>query len=242
MIKEDHFKNTTLDDSASIYQQKQKQTEKQKLNEMTFKEKVTYFNDYYKVKTIVLVIAAIGIVYIVYNILTPDPKTVLHVASINNSIDTETAETLESNLSDYLNLDKDTEHVVIDTTLYLGDTDAMPGFSLASEQKLAALFYSGDIDILIAPEAEFTKYAKEGFFSKLSDQLTTEMCSYFADSYFYIQTEESQAKGAYGIYLKNSKLYDKTGQPVENPVLGIAVNSKYSENAIKFIRYIFGLK
>ena len=70
-MKEDQLKNTTLDDSASIYQPRQKQTEKQKFSEMTFKEKVTYFNDYYKVKAIVLIIAIIGIIYIVYNILTP---------------------------------------------------------------------------------------------------------------------------------------------------------------------------
>lgn len=238
-MKEDHFKNTTLDDSASIYQQRQEKTEKQKFSEMSFKEKMIYFNDYYKVKTIALIIAIIGVIYIVYNILTPDPKTVLHVAAINNSIDMQTAETLEKNLYDYLDLDINKELIVIDTSLYLGNQDAM---SLASEQKLGTLFYSGVIDIIIAPEAEFANYAKSGFFSKLTEQLTTEMCSYFADSFYYTKTEESQAKGAYGIYLKNSKIYDKSGQPVENPVLGIAVNSKYADNSIAFIKYIFELK
>lgn len=238
-MKEDHFKNTTLDDSASIYQHRQEKTEKQKFSEMSFKEKIIYFNDYYKVKTIALIVAIIGIIYIVYNILTPDPKTVLHVASINNSIDQETAETLEKNMYNYLDLDNNKELIVIDTSIYLGNQDAM---AIASEQKLVTLFYAGDIDVFIAPEAEFANYAKAGFFSKLTDQLTTEMCSYFADSFYYTKPEESQAKGAYGIYLKNSKIYDKTGQPVENPVLGIAVNSKHKENAIEFIKYIFELK
>lgn len=241
-MKEDQFKSTTLDDSASIYQPRQKKTEKQKFSEMTFKEKVIYFNDYYKVKTIVLIIAIIGIIYIVYNILTPDPKTVLHVTSINNSINTETAEALENNLSDYLSLDKEKEHILIDTSIYLGDTEVMSSLDIASETKLMTQFYASEIDILIAPEKEFTKYAEAGFFSKLSDQLTTEMCSNLADSFFYTQTEESQAKGAYGIYLKNSKIYDKDGQPIQNPALGIAVNSKYSENAVEFIKYIFDIK
>ncbi len=241
-MKEDHFKNTTLDDTASIYQPRQEQTEKQKFSEMTFKEKVSYFNDYYRLKTIVFVAITIGVIYFVYTILNPGPKTVLHVTSINNSIDMETAETLENNLSDYLNLDKDKENVFIDTTLYLSDESTMTEMTMASQQKLTTLFYSGDIDIFIAPEAEFASYAKAGFFSKLSDQLTTEMCSYFADSFYHTQTEEDPAKGAYGIYLKDSMIYDETGQPVENPVLGIAVNSKYAENAVEFIRYIFELK
>ena len=241
-MKEDQLKNTTLDDSASIYQPRQKQTEKQKFSEMTFKEKVTYFNDYYKVKAIVLIIAIIGIIYIVYNILTPDPKTVLHVDSTNNSIDMQTAEALGNNISDYLNLDKEKEHVVIDTSLYLGNSETMSSFDIASETKLVTQFSAGEIDILIAPEAVFTKYAKLGFFSKLSDQLTTEMCSNLADSFFYTQTEESPAKGAYGIYLKGSKIYDKNGQPIENPVLGITANSKYSENAVEFIKYIFEIE
>jgi len=241
-MKENNFKNTTLDDSASIYQPRQEQTEKQKFSEMTFKEKIRYFNDYYRLKTIVFVAITIGIIYLVYTILNPGPKAVLHVTSINNSIGMEAAETLEANFSGYLNLDKDKENVFIDTTLYLGDEDDMNELTMASRQKLMALFFSGDIDIFIAPEAEFTHYADEGFFSKLSDQLTTEMCSYFADSFYYTQTEEDPAKGAYGIYLKDSIIYDKAGQPVESPVLGIAVNSKYAENAVEFIRYIFELK
>ncbi len=241
-MKEDHFKSTTLDDSASIYQPRQEQTEKQKFSEMTFKEKVSYFNDYYRLKTIVFVAIAIGIIYLAYTILNPGPKTVLHVTSINSSIDMETAEILEANFSDYLNLDKDKENIFIDTTLYLSNEDAMNEMTMASEQKLTVLFYSGEIDIFIAPEAEFARYANSGFFSKLSDQLTTEMCSYFGDSFYYTKTTEDPANGAYGIYLKDSILYDKTGQPMENPVLGIAVNSKYTENAVEFIRYIFGLK
>lgn len=238
-MKENQFKNTTLDDSASIYQPRQEQTEKQKFSEMTFKEKVIYFNDYYKVKTIALIIVLIGIIYIVYSIVTPAPKTVLHVTSVNYTIDTQAAETLENNLSDYLNLDKEKEQILIDTSLFLGEEDEM---TMASRQKLMVSFYAGEIDIFIAPEAEFTTYAEAGFFTKLSDQLTTEMCSEFADSFYYTQTEEDPTKGAYGIYIKGSKIYDKTGQPIENPVLGIAVNSKYSENTIEFIKYIFELK
>jgi hypothetical protein len=241
-MKEGHLKNTTLDDSASIYQPRQKQTEKQKFSEMTLKEKVRYFNDYYRLKTIVFAAITIGIIYIIYSILNPGPKTVLHVTSVNSTISTETAETLESNFSDYLNLDKEKENIFIDTTLYLGDENAMSELTMATEQKLTALFFSGDIDIFIAPEAEFKRYAELGFFGKLSDQLTTEMCSYFADSFYYSQTEEDPAKGAYGIYLKDSILYDQNGQTMNNPVLGIAVNSKHAENAVEFIRYIFELR
>jgi hypothetical protein len=241
-MKVDQLKNTTLDDSASIYQARQEQTEKQKFSEMTFKEKVGYFNDYYRLKTIVFVAITIGIIYLAYTILNPGPKTVLHITSLNNSIDTETAETLENNLSDYLNLDKDKENVFIDTALYLSDETAMSEMTMASEQKLMALFFNGEIDVFIAPEAEFTHYAESGFFSKLSEQLTTEMCSYFGDSFYYTQTEEDPAKSAYGIYLKDSILYDKTGQPMESPVLGIAVNSKHAENAVEFIRYLFELE
>ena len=47
-------KETRLNDSAEIYKPRDEKTERQKLKDMSFKDKITYFNDYYVDKMIAL--------------------------------------------------------------------------------------------------------------------------------------------------------------------------------------------
>ena len=241
MINENQLKDTTLDDSAALYQPRKKQTEKQKLSEMTFKEKVVYFNNYYKWKTISIIAVLALVVYAVYSILTPKPETVLYAAIINYAIDDETAASLQGDFGQHLGIDPETEEIMIDPSFFLGTEDDASEFSISNEQKLATYFYASEIDIIIAPESKFEKYAYYGNLSKLSDQLPTDLCSSLADSFYSSRLEDSTAVSAYGIYLDGATIYDKSGEIIDRPVLGIVANSKFKQNGIDFIRYLFKL-
>lgn len=232
-------KNT--DDSASIYQRQDIKTEKQKLKEMTFRQKITYFNNYYTLKVIVILAVLAFVIYTAYSIATPDPKTVLYAAVINNAIDPETALKLQSDFGTHLNINEKKENIMIDTSFYIGSEEDYNEYTLASQQKLTTYLVAAQIDVIIAPESAFTHYAYYGNLSKLSDQLPTDLCSSLADSFFNTETEQDSSKSAYGIYLDNATIYDKNGDIIDKPVLGIAVNTKQNQNVVEFIRYLFQL-
>jgi hypothetical protein len=241
MIKDSRLKDSALDDSADIYKQRDVKTEKEKLSEMTSKEKLEYFNSYYRNKTIAILAILAFIIYAVYSMLTPKPETVLYAAVINYALDEESAVTLQEDMGKILNINPKTEEIMIDTSFYMGTEGDVSQFSLSNQQKLGTYFYAGDIDVLIAPESDFAGYAYNGTFSKISDQLPTDLYTKLTDSFYFSDLEEDATKNAYGIYLDGAKIYNNAGELIEKPVLGIVANSKHKENAIELIRHLFDI-
>ncbi len=240
MITEDRFKDTTLDNSAEIYKPREQLTEKQKISEMTFREKLTYFNNYYRMKTVIIIAVVILAIYFAYSILTPSPETVLYAAVINNAIDEEAAAALTNDFGSHLEINPEKQEIMIDTSFYLGNGEKSE-YTLGNEQKLVTYIYAKEIDVIIAPESVFANYAYNGTLCKLSDQLPADLCNTLADSFYYVNSSDNANEGAYGIYLDNASVKGSLADPADRLVLGIVTNSKYKPNAVEFIRYLFKL-
>lgn len=241
MIKDSRLNESALDDTADIYKPRDQRSEKEKLSEMTFKEKMAYFNSYYKYKTLAVIAILAFIIYGVYSILTPKPETVLYTAVINYALNDECAATLQEDMSRILNINSKNQEVLIDTSFYIGTEGDVSQFSLSNEQKLSTYFYAGEIDVVIAPESDFSRYAYYGNFSKISDQLPTDLYSSLTDAFYFSDQEDDPTKNAYGIYLDGAKIYNNAGELIDKPVLGIVANSKHKENGIELIRHLFDL-
>lgn len=229
-------KETRLNDSAEIYQPREEKTERQKLKDMSFKDKITYFNDYYRTKTIFGIIIIGFLIYFAYTVFGPKTETILYVASLNGAIDYDTGNALGKELEIYLDIDTDKQAVFVDTSMFLNETSE---YTAANYQKLAAYLTTQQLDIIIADEETFAVYANEGYFSKLTDQLPTQLFSKLSDLFYYSSTVDDTNEAAYGIYLETSTLYGEDSTFSKRPVLGIVVNSKYKDNAVSFIDYIF---
>lgn len=232
-------KETKLDENAEIYKKRETTvTEKQKLKDMTTKEKFQYFNDYYRNKTIIAGIAIVTTVSILYTVLTPKPETVLYAAIVNDSLEEEAVEQLTSEFATFVDIDLKSKEIVIDSSYYISEDSA--NISMASEQKLTTYLYAKDVDVIITDEAQFAKYADQGYFDNLSDHLPTDLYSDLSDSFYLANEVEGNSINAYGIYLDKSKVYQETGSIIEKPVIGIVANSKNKEYGVEFIRYLFG--
>lgn len=236
MIKDDRFKDTTLDNNAEIYQIREELTEKQKLSNMTFKEKIVYFRNYYLLKTIIIIVAIALVISFAYTILTPSPETVLYAAVINNAIDEETAATIQSEFEKHLNINPETQETRIDTSFIFGRDGNETQYTLGNEQKFVTLLYANELDIIIAPESIFSIYVNNDSLGKLSDQLPSDLCSSLADSFYYSTTSEDSNASAYGIYLDDLGLSKNTS---ERMLLGMVVNSKNKSNASEFVNYLY---
>lgn len=242
-MNKEKLEKSILDDSADIYKPREEKSEKEKLKEMTPKEKWVYFNHYYRNKLIAFIGIAAFVIYLGYSIFAPKPVNKLYVAIINGSVNQESVELLRKDFADYIQLDAKTETLTIDNSFYLG-TNGLGEYSYANEQKLSTYIFAGEIDIIIAPEKDMENYAKLGTLIKITDQLPTNMVTKFADNFFYGAEVDDDVIGPtfpYGIYLDDTVVYDNSDKIMEKPVLGIVANSQNDETAIDFIRYIFQL-
>lgn len=238
-------KETRLDDNAEIYKKREKMTEKQKLSEMNNTEKWDYFKQYY-LKKLLATLVIIGFVsYLLYEVLSPKPDTVLSVAMVNYPLDEETLSQLENDLNELLDVNLETQKILIDTTYDLNNHD------YASAEKLSVFAFSGELDLFIAPESQFLKYAFSNSLTPLTDALPTDVYSALSDRLFSCRTrlddeeEPSQAKGpegVYGIYAEDLPMFKAyKGYMQDPPVIGIIVTTKNSENAVATIRHLYGL-
>ncbi|CRZ33263.1 hypothetical protein DFR55_1561 [Herbinix hemicellulosilytica] len=234
-------KKTRLGDDAAIYQQKNTQmSEKEKLKNMSWKDRFDYIWEYYKYHGLAIVLAIILIIYTVITILKPKTETILYAAIVNNPIPIDVWPEYKDKLTDYLELDPETEDIFLNYNFYFNTTS---DYEVGMRQVLSYHLAASEIDLIIAPLSEFSQYVKFGFFDPLSDQLPTDLYSLLTDKFYLSSTEDNPRVSAYGIYLTDTKLFREYSITTEEPYLiGIVVNSKYKKNAIEFIRYIFSEK
>lgn len=236
-------KKTKLSENAEIYQIRTEQSEKEKLREMSFKEKVSYLWEYYRMHAFVFILVVAITSSVVYNIVKPKIETKLYAAMINNVITEEYLDQLEIKFAEHLELDPAAEKIELNPQFQFGGS---PEYTMNLKQVLTTYVAAQDVDIIIAPESEFSEYALYGYMSTISDLLPTDLYTSLADQFYITKMEvepgeEIYEEGVFGIYLTDTKLLkEHTVVPPEEPyLLGIVANSRREENVVEFIRYLF---
>lgn len=229
-------KKTTLDDSAAIYQRREEKSDRAKWKELKgFKAKWEHFKAYYLLKTFiwVCVIAVVG--YAVYEMFAPEKEQMLYAAILDRVIMDPETELLTEEFGAYISLDEETQEVRFDNTIMISnDRDG------SSTQKFMAHAYAGEIDIVIARESVLTQYAGH-YLRPLSEQLPADLYEDFSERYCYAAPENDDGtlgkEEPYGIYITD---YVEGSPYYKEPiVLAISGNSKHTENAEAFVRYLY---
>lgn len=234
-------KKTRLDDDAFIYQKHDRQSEKEKLKGMPFTKKIGYLWDYYRYHALAIIILIAIISYAIHTFTGPKIENKLLAVIINNTIPSEVWDEHVDIVSDYLEIDPETESINLDYRFYYnGDVE----YEINMRQTFVVYVAASEIDVVIAPLSEFSTYVENGFFAPLSEQLPTDLYSSLADKLYLGTTEDNPKVAAYGIYLEDTKLYRENSYPTENdPVLiGIVSNSLHKDNSVEFIRFLFSEK
>ena len=231
-------KKTILDDNAEIYQIRKPKTEKEKLRELEPKERFHYLWEYYRFHALGVVVGIAIIIYIIYQIVTPNIETRFYAAWIDNPIDEATIEEAQTDFGEYLQLDPALEQIIFNTSFYFNSS---PDFVATSKQAFTAYVAAREIDVIIAPESEFQIYAHNDYMDKLSDQLPTDLYSSLTDYFYISDTEDDPKKSVYGIYLSDTELFKNHAVNTDPYVLGIIANGQHKETSIEFLRYLFKL-
>lgn len=231
------MKETRLKEDAAIYSKRQdNKSEKEKWSNLSSHEKVQYFKDYYLKFVIAGALILAFIIWFLYSIFKPKPETMLTVTLINSTMTDEASEALASQLSGYLDIDTEKEEIFIDTSLFLDDENPSEA-TMASEQKMVAYAFSGELDIIIAQEDVFERYAKQGYFINLAEALPSNLYSQFNDIFYMTRTENDTEDIPYGISIAGYERFENLESYIQNPVIGIMANTKHKSNAVDTIQW-----
>lgn len=229
-------KKTVLDQDADIYRIKKKKTEKEKLKDMTFKKKISYLWGYYKLHAFVFLLIMAVLLYTVYSFTKPKVETSLYVAIVNSTVDSSAFDEVNEDIATYLDLDPETQKVFLNPNF---NFRAGGNYEINTRAALITYVAASEIDIIIAPESEFTNYTMNGFFHDLTEQLPTYLYTSLTKDFYVSDTDLEPELKAYGIYLDNAKYFNKPSLDGERYILGFLVNSPNRNNSIDFIEYMF---
>lgn len=220
-------KNTVLNDEAYIYNHRNDETEGDKWKKMNGRQKLAYFNDYYRNKIIIILITVGILVSFFHTILSPRPEVVVSIAVVNDYWDESGLTKLSEDLSKHLELKDGEKKLQIDDSYFLKESGL--GNEVANTQRLVAKIAAGDINIIIADKNKFDEFAMNETFLKISEVVSQD------DSY-----NDRLVSGGYGISLKGSELLKELGSYQEEMILGILSNANNEdyEYLSKVIKYI----
>lgn len=234
-------KKSVLDDNAELYKIQKKKTEKEKLRDLSPKGKVAYLWEYYRLQALAVILAVVTIIYIAYQIVTPNINTQFYAAIINSTIDNEIMEEVRNDLSEALQLNPETETIMFNTSLYFGDSVDNNPSTATSRQVLATYVAAQEVDVIIAPVSEFKNFAYYGYFDRISSQLPTDLYTKLSDHFYFSEMEDDPEKNVYGIYLTDTELFSNNAVNTDPYILGIVANSEHKGNSIEFIRHLFDI-
>lgn len=208
--------------------------------DMTWKQKIVYFRDYYLFQTVCIAVAiAVGSL-LIWHFLIRDNEVSLYVAVLNEDLGADRKETLQEDLGKALEID--TEKIIID------DAFLLEGDGL---NKLEIYLKNSQIDVLIADQEDFKMLCGFGFMKELQQVFDDDILETYKEQIIYaagyldndeISFEDHETgQGeicAYGFLGTKAGNYEKIRNLQQNPVMGIAESTERKESAVKCVLWL----
>ena len=221
--------------------------EQKKVKDMPLKGKIKYFWDYYKIHTIVGILLIIGIVVFVRDFVKSSRPMYLDAIMINTILDYEDPQDIGDDFAKYANVDTEEYNLVIETgaSISMEFNDEM---SMATAQKIMALFQAGTIDVLIGPEEIADYYAVSDAYGNIYTYLSAEQIATLEENgypIYYGVCETAVVPAGFYIgqsdYLQNKSEFG-TFMEDANPVFAFAFCNANPESTIEFLSMLTGLE
>lgn len=203
--------------------------DREKLQGKTLAQKLRYYFMYYKVPFIII-LAVVLIIISVCHARSNNLDMAFHAYFINAE-NTISDEIFENDLAEIYQIDTEKEQVLIDSSMYFGGSSMT---AVSSTEKFASEINTSLLDACVMPEEYFLTYAREGAFDDLSNYLSDETMTAYADRLVYNDGI------AVGICVKDFPAIQKASlySPEENPVLGVIYNTQNPNKIQAFVDYL----
>ncbi|WP_234122789.1 hypothetical protein [Clostridium hydrogenum] len=200
------------------------------IKKMSFKEKVSYIWDYYKIHIIIGLALIIGITSFVHGQIVK-PKAYYNISYIGDYINPNYCSLIQKDLNKtILNNDKKNS-ISVDSIFIDKNSIQQNPYAL---QKLAARISAKDLDFAIVNKKFFDTNFSSGMFYNL--QSLKGFSSLSKDNYEFItKTNSSGHLGVYGISAKNSTVLNKLHFPNNDNMLVVISSSERKDKALGVI-------
>lgn len=235
--------------------------EREALKHGTFKEKITYFFDYYKWHALIGAAGAAAACSIIGHVFF-GKETALFTAIVN-AVSLEPAEAYNAGFAEYAGIDTDDFNLVFDSSYHIipGGFDRQ---SVAAKRKLMMNIAANEIDVFLADETAMEQYAYSELFLDLRELLSEEQLEKYSPHFYYMDRSAvgkiTDTPGAaetapaehpdprhpeamddpvpVGIYLDNAAALKESYYFPGDAIVGVVVNTKRPLTASRYIDYI----
>jgi len=109
----------------------------------------------------------------------------------------------------------------------------------ASMQNILAATTAGDYDLIIMDKERFDVFAKQGTFLALDDLIKMNNLNDKSLKFLRVKAMSEKEEHIYGLELNENKCFQDGKYDVKNKVVGIYVNTKEMNRAVRFITFLF---
>ena len=238
-------KKTSLTEEASIYQKRQDDlSDKERIKNMTGKQKRDFFKTYYLPKLLVILAVAGVVFYIVWVDFINKSHIYLRCAILNESITDSTLTEFSDRFTDSMKMDYKKNRASFYMYYTRSDVAREMGADTGSDlSEISSRLVANSLDCMIAPYEDVENiYLKNGFIMNLNNFLSENEKKALKP---YFVTKKNEADKVIGISLKDCKKYRTlfTGRtPItEEPVLYVITNAtNEGKNYVKqLIHYLY---
>ena len=238
-------KKTSLTEEASIYQKRQDDlSDKERIKNMTGKQKRDFFKTYYLPKLLVILAVAGVVFYIVWVDFINKSHIYMRCAILNESITDSTLTEFSDRFTDSMKMDYKKNRASFYMYYTRSDVAREMGADTGSDlSEISSRLVANSLDCMIASYEDVENiYLKNGFIMNLNDFLSEKEKKALKP---YLVTKKNEADKVIGISLKDCKKYRKlfTGRtPItEEPVLYVITNATdEGKNYVKqLIHYLY---
>ncbi|MCD8012968.1 MAG: hypothetical protein LUG99_07315 [Lachnospiraceae bacterium] len=212
--------------------------ELRKLKALSWKARIAYVWDYYKLQMVILVviILAVNLAFTIYHNLQID--TLLYVCMVNCNTYYVDSEALTADYTEYLGGIGDKEEISIDTSILLDEEDYSTSY--ANQMKFTAVISAQMADVILMDAENFEEYAGWSYFMDLRDIFSEEQLEQWSDLLVYMENEEGES-APYAIDLANApKLLEYSVYPDDGTVYGgVVVNGVNIDATAEFFDWLF---
>ncbi len=186
--------------------------QRKKLKGQGFKAHWDYFWEYYKIHTIVAVIALIFLGVLIRDISNNKPYALY--ALFVNSKGTDAQSYLQDEFSSYAGIDTSKEQVLVDNSANFLSS-SMDQTVLATSEKIMALLSAKEMDVMVADEQTLYHYASQETFTDLRSVYSSDEIKELEDAGKLLYIDKGfmdyLASDEYTAYLTSRK-YDKSNK------------------------------
>ena len=215
------------------------ENERQKLKNMSWKDRAWYVWEYYKFH-LLAVILVIGVLSTIGTMIYRQTFTTrLSVAIINDrSAGASSSALLESELREYMGCGKKDLIEINEGLMVDFNEESTSQYGYATLAKISALVASKSLDVFIGDQEAVDHYGTVNAFQDLEAYLPPEIYSLAEGSVYSTEDEQGILKPV-ALSLEGTSFADQTGIVMNPPYLAVMSTSQHKEEVLQMIEYLF---